>query len=55
MKFSDIKMMDGRKIPTKWTIVNENEEGKYTEFIFNEVKFDEKIPDKVFSFRQLER
>lgn len=55
MKFSDFKNMDGRKIPTKWTIYDENEEGEYTEFIFNEVKFDTKIPDRIFSFRQLER
>lgn len=55
MKFTDIKKMDGRKIPTKWTIINENKEGEYTEFIYNEVEFDVKIPDKTFSFRQLER
>lgn len=55
MKFTDIKTLDGRKIPSKWTIINENKDGEYTEFIFNEVEFDAKIPDRIFSFRQLER
>jgi outer membrane lipoprotein-sorting protein len=55
MKFTDIKELDGRKIPSKWTIINENKDGEYTEFIFNEVEFDAKIPDRIFSFRQLER
>lgn len=55
MKFTDIKQMGGRKIPTKWTIIDENEEGNYTEFIYEDVEFDVNIKDRIFSFRQLER
>ncbi len=55
MTFSDIKVMDKRKIPSKWTIINNKKKGNYTEFIYDDVKFDLKIPEKVFSFRELEK
>lgn len=55
MTFSDYKIMDNRKIPTKWTIINNKKSGHYTEFIYNEVKFNVKIPDRIFSFKELEK
>jgi len=55
MSFSDYKIMDKRKIPTKWTIINNKKTGHYTEFIYNDVKFNVKIPDRIFSFKELEK
>ncbi|MCK5742884.1 MAG: outer membrane lipoprotein-sorting protein [Chlorobi bacterium] len=55
MLYRDIKKMSGRTIPTKWVIVNEKKKGRKTEFIYNDVKFDVKIPSRIFSFRELEK
>lgn len=55
MKFSDIKNIDGRIIPSKWIIVNEKKKGNFTEFIYDDVKLDKPIPDRIFSFRELEK
>lgn len=55
MKFSDFKKMGGRKTATKWTIISEKKKNHYTEFIYNDVEFDIKIPRSKFSFRELER
>jgi outer membrane lipoprotein-sorting protein len=54
-KFRDFKMMDGRKIPTTWRIESNTKEGHYTEFVYNDVEFDVNIPDRIFSFRELEK
>jgi outer membrane lipoprotein-sorting protein len=55
LKFEDIKKMSGRVIPTKWSIVNNKKTGHTTEFIYNEVEFDIKIPSRIFSYRELEK
>ena len=55
MKFSDIKKMGGRTIPTKWKIISNRKENNYTEFIYEDVKFDVKIKPRIFSLRELER
>lgn len=55
MKFTDVKNMNGRTIPTKWTIESNSKPGHYTEFIYDTVKFDVDIPDRIFSFRELEK
>lgn len=55
MVYSDFTVMDGRKIPAKWTMYSKVEEGHRTEFIVEEVDFNVDIPDRIFSFRELER
>ncbi len=55
MKFSDYKNMSGRFIPTEWIVESNTKPGHYTEFIYDQVKFDVKIPDRIFSFRELEK
>lgn len=55
MKFLDVKKMDDRTIPTRWKIVSETEVGQYTEFVYEDVKFNPDIPDRIFSYRELER
>lgn len=54
-KFRNIKMMGGRMIPTTWRIVSNTKKNHYTELIYDDVKFDVKIPARIFSFRELEK
>lgn len=54
-KFRNFQVMDGRKIPTVWRIESNTKEGHYTEFEYNDVEFNVDIPDRIFSFRQLEK
>ncbi|MDH7515865.1 MAG: outer membrane lipoprotein-sorting protein [Bacteroidota bacterium] len=55
LRFSDVKTMGGRTIPTKWTMVNRVKPGHRTEFQITRIAFDIRIKDKIFSFQELER
>jgi len=55
MEFSDFRVMGGRTIPTRWTMVNNAKEGHRTEFEILDVSFDIRISGRVFSFQELER
>lgn len=55
MVYSDYKVMDGRMMPSKWSMYNKVKQGNRTEFIIDEVDFDAPIPERIFSFRELER
>ena len=52
MNFKDIKMMDGRKIPTVLELLPQNEEGK-TVLRYLEADFDAKLPPNIFTLRNL--
>lgn len=55
MKYTDYKVMGGRKTPTRQIMFNKIKEGHSTEFIIHDVEFDIKISNRIFSFRELER
>jgi len=55
MEFSEFRTTGGRKIPTRWIMRNETKPGHYTELKLIEVEFDIRIPDRIFTFRALER
>lgn len=55
MSFSEVQNMGGRTIPTKWTMQNVAKEGHSTTLKLLSMKFDINIPDRIFSFRELER
>ena len=55
MVYSDYRKMDGRMLPATWSMYNKVKEGHRTEFRILDVDFDVAIPDRVFSFRELER
>jgi outer membrane lipoprotein-sorting protein len=55
MVYSDVKTMGGRTIPTTWTMYNKLKVGNHTEFKILDIAFDISIPDRIFSFRELER
>lgn len=55
MTYSEFKVFDGHKIPTKWEMVNDAKPGHKTEFIYLDVHFDVRISDRIFSLQELER
>lgn len=55
MEFSDIKKFGTHLMPAKWTMYNKLEAGRSTEFKVNDMEFDIKIPDRKFSFQELEK
>jgi outer membrane lipoprotein-sorting protein len=55
MEFSTVATMGGRKIPSRWTMINNADPGHRTEFRILNVAFDVPISDHVFSLRELER
>jgi len=52
---SDIKMMDGRKIPTKIELIPEEEEGQKTILRIKKIQFNVDIPDQFFSQQNMKR
>lgn len=55
MSFNQIERLGGRKLPTKWTMHNIAEEGHATTIKILSMEFNITIPDRIFSFRELER
>jgi outer membrane lipoprotein-sorting protein len=54
MRFTDVKMMGGRKIPTRVLLETVDQPGHLTELRYLDMKFDVKLPDSLFSLSQLE-
>lgn len=55
MSFSEVEKMGGRTIPTKWTMKNVAKEGHSTTLKLLSMEFNINVPDRIFSFRELER
>lgn len=55
MEYSDFKKFGDRTIPSKWVMTNDTKPGHQTEFDYLNVQFDVSIPDRIFSFQELER
>lgn len=53
--YSDIKNFHGRLIPSRWEMHNNKKKGHSTTIIIKDIKYDINIPDRIFSFRELER
>jgi len=53
MIFSDVKIMGGRLLPSRMTVVPYDKPGESTEVIYLEIAFDMEIPDSFFSIRNL--
>ncbi len=54
MVMSDFKAMGGRLIPTVWTMYN-SDKTHSTEIKMEKASFDERIPNSIFSLRELEK
>lgn len=55
LDYTDVRTMGGRTIPTVWTMTSHLREGRSTAFRISSIEFDRPIPDRTFSFRELER
>jgi outer membrane lipoprotein-sorting protein len=55
MIYSDIKNMHGRKMPSKWSMYNVKKKDHSTTMTVDDMNFDIKITDKIFSYQELER
>ncbi len=55
MEFSEFATMGGRKIPSRWVMINNAKAGHKTEFKIQDVKFNVSISSRIFSLRELER
>ncbi len=55
LKFSNVKKVGNRKIPTSWKMISQIHPGHSTELKILKMEFDIHISDRKFSFRELER
>ncbi len=55
MMFHDFQTMGGRKIPVVQRMVSAVEKGRYTEIVIEKMVFDKPIPNRIFTFKGLER
>lgn len=53
MTFSDIRVLGGRSIPTKWELRSVTKPGNVTTMIMKAATYDASIPDDVFTQRNL--
>ncbi len=55
LKWSDVKVLGGRRLPAKMTLIPMDEEGHKTEMEYLEIDFDIDVPKSMFSLTQLEK
>lgn len=55
LEFTDIQLMGGRRIPSRWVVRPMKESGKYTEMIIQRIRFNPPIPNDVFTRAHLRR
>ncbi len=55
MRFTDVKIMGGRRIPTRMLLETVDQPGHLTELRYLDIKFDVQLADNLFSLSQLER
>jgi len=55
MTFSEVKKMGGRRIPTVMKMVPADKPAEYTMFRYDQIEFDLKLKDSIFSLRNLQR
>jgi len=53
MRFSDFRRTRGRLYPHAWSLIPENRPGHETAIQIEEIRFDEPIPDSIFTRRNL--
>lgn len=51
----DLKMLDGRLLPTRWEMVPANEPGNKTVMTYTDIDFDVKLDDSFFSKQNMNR
>ncbi|MGE0792521.1 MAG: outer membrane lipoprotein-sorting protein [Sandaracinaceae bacterium] len=55
MRFTEVREMDGRRIPTRMILIPHDREGHRTELHYLDMDFDANVPERTFSLTELER
>lgn len=55
MRWTEVREFGDRRLPSRMTLVPEDEEGHRTEFIYQEIEFGTDVPDWYFDLANLER
>jgi len=55
MEYSEYRVLGGRKIPSKWTMVNNVKKDHRTEFQILDAQFNVTLSERIFSFQELEK
>lgn len=55
MKAYDVKLMDGRLIPTRLEMIPADKKGQKTEIVYRSIVFDHPINDNFFAIEQMKR
>jgi len=53
--WEDVKVFDGRRIPSRIALIPEDKKGHKTEMLYLDIDFDVEVPDSTFSLSALER
>jgi len=53
--WSEVKVFDGKRIPSRMTLIPQDKEGHKTEMIYLDIDFDVDVPEATFSFSNLEQ
>lgn len=55
LTWDQVKMMDGKRIPTRLTLVPQDQTGQKTIMVYTTIKFDAAVEESKFSLTQLEQ
>ncbi|MHC4519120.1 MAG: outer membrane lipoprotein-sorting protein, partial [Planctomycetota bacterium] len=55
MQWSDVRVFDGKRIPSRMVLTPADKEGHITEMIYLDIAFDVKVPETTFSLSNLEQ
>ncbi len=55
MTLTEVKMLGGRLLPTRMTVVPYDKPGEFTEVVYVEINFDVELSDSFFSLRNLKQ
>ncbi len=55
MAFKDHKQIDGRTMPSRMLLTPEDKPGEFTEVVYDELSFDQDVPDTMFSLQSLKK
>jgi outer membrane lipoprotein-sorting protein len=55
LRFSDVRAVEGRRVPHRWSMTPLDKEGHRTTIEIDEIRFEEKFDESIFTTRNLKR
>ncbi len=55
LRFGDIRAVQGRRVPFRWSMLRLDEEGRETRIELEEIRFDQSFDEELFTTRELTR